>query len=89
MLRDSTYEEFARWLEHLMSMVPSPSVVTPLAASQKKERTWLAMKRAHLLQPIRAADGINRDMHQEKQAIVHNIRSGFEPAGDESHVWDD
>jgi hypothetical protein len=70
-------------------MVPSPSVDTPHAASKKKGRTWLAKKRAHLLQPIRAADGINQDMHQEKQAIVENIRSGFELAGDESHVWDD
>jgi hypothetical protein len=65
MLRNSTYEEFARWLKYLMSMVPSHSIDTPHAASQKNERTRLAMKRAHLLQPIRATNGINRDISQD------------------------
>jgi hypothetical protein len=89
MLRDRTYEEFAKWLGHLMSMVPSHSVDTPDAGfPPNNERSRTAMERPHLIQPIRVVR-MNRDVNQDEQAIVLNIRSGLEPIEHGPQTWDD
>jgi hypothetical protein len=89
MVRNSTHEEFARWLEYLMAIVPSHSVDTPNAGSQKKEQTRSARNRADQLHPVRPANGTNRDLKYDEQATALTIRSGLGPMEHESQIWDD
>lgn len=89
MLGHSTYKEFARWREYLMSIIPSDSVDAQRSVSQKSERILLLRKKAHLQQVLAATNKTNGDRHQNEQAIVNDVHSGIEPMARESQLWDD
>jgi hypothetical protein len=81
MLRNSTCEEFVRWREYLISIIPSNSVDAPRAASQADARTQLAMKGAHLQQLLTATSATHEDGDHGEQAIVHDVHARLEPTG--------
>jgi hypothetical protein len=89
MVRNDTYEEFVRWRKFLISIVPSNSVHSPRYALRTNQRTQLAVKRADLQEPSTATNEANGDQDRDEQAFVHIIRSGLEPTGQTSQLWDD
>lgn len=88
MLGHSTYEEFARWLHYLMSMVPSHYADTLRPEYHKGKTAQLAVRPNRPQQLMLNMNGTNRDRDHGQQTIIHN-RSGFETLGDESQIWDD
>lgn len=89
MIRDSAHEEFARWWEYLIAMIPSTSVDLQRSAAREHETKELKRTQAQLRQRLKSTDITHGAQRLNPLAIVQDVHPGPRTTLHEPQIWGD